>query len=644
MAMSKRSIQFGFPFLLMVVAAAPAMAQQDTTLLMPDKHIDELVVRAEQRKNTFSKHTRIVSTITREQLRVTPVQSIADVLKLAPGVDIRSRGAAGVQADVSVRGGSFDQVMILLNGVNVTDPQTGHHNLNLPVDIASVERIEILQGPGARSFGPNAFSGAINFITTSPSKGQTKVRLVAGDFGYFAVGGETAVQRGDVGIFVSANHQQSDGYMANTDFAINNFYGSFTYGGKRVGKLELSAGVQDKGFGANSFYSVKYPNQYEATRAYFGTARWERDFGAFNLTATGYWRRHFDRFELFRFDPLPFYKNHNYHRTDVYGANLKSSIFSVLGKTLVGGEVREESILSNVLGNPLHKPIKITGTNLHYTNGISRTNISAFIDHSYSIGNLFLSVGAMLNYANDFGASWYWGGDASYLFGNSGFRSYVSANQSYRLPTFTDLFYKSAVHDGNPSLKPERAMTYEVGLKYERSQMFAQAAIYHRVARNSIDIVKLPTDDKTTVRNLTELRTTGVELNATYALGAKLLRSVSGSFTYQLQDKNSSDYISMYVLDYLRYKATLSATVPIYRDLSLSLSGMLQDRAGAYTSRSGEEVAYSPFFTLDAKLMYTRGWFTAFAEASNLLDKHYYDIGNIEQPGRWFKAGVELTF
>jgi iron complex outermembrane receptor protein len=80
-------------------------------------------------------------------------------------MDIRRRGANGVQSDVSFRGSSFEQVLLLINGIRMNDSQTGHNSLNLPVDLGDVERIEVIKGPAARRFGQNAYAGAINIIT-----------------------------------------------------------------------------------------------------------------------------------------------------------------------------------------------------------------------------------------------------------------------------------------------------------------------------------------------------------------------------------------------------------------------------------------------------------------------------------------------
>lgn len=628
--------------LLLIGNYSLAVGQTDSTIIN-EKQLDEVIVKAQQRKNSFSRLTRVVATLSKEDLKNLPVQSIADILNHIAGVDIRSRGPLGVQADISVRGGSFDQVLILLNGVNVTDPQTGHNNLNLPVDISSIQRIEVLQGPGARSFGPNAFSGAINFITTAPGSNQSRASVVAGDFGYLKLTGETAVKRGDFGLYLSANRQQSSGYTTDTDFEINNFYGNFTYENSKIGQIELTTGLQTKDFGAYSFYSAAVPFEYEETKTYINNIRWSKDFRFINLSAMGYWRRNFDMFDLYRYGHPNGYVP-NYHRTDVFGGNVKLSVFSAIGKTMVGTELREEDIISNVLGTPLNTPVKIVGTDKYYTNGTDRLNTSAFVEHSYSYKNLFLSAGLMFNHSNDFGSSWYWGADASYLIGDSGLKAFISANQSYRLPTFTDLYYKSSVHNGNANLRPEKAITYEAGISYDKNRINASAHVYRRVGSNIIDRVRLPEEAVSTMQNLTKLNTKGIEISAGYHFENIFLKQLTANYTYQKQDKNSYEYISFYALDYLKYRLSFSATAEIVKRLTLTVSGNYQDRIGSFTNAQKQEIDFKPFFTADARLSYAIKNFTLFVEATNLFDKAYYDIGNVIQPGRWAKGGIAYTF
>ena len=132
--------------------------------------LSEVVVSAQRAPMLSSQLMRSVQVIPRRDIELSPAHDIGSLLQYVGGVDLRRRGSLGAQADIGIRGGTFDQTLILLNGINMTDPQTGHHNLNLPVDLHSIERIEILRGPAARVFGPNAFSGAVNIITREPGQ------------------------------------------------------------------------------------------------------------------------------------------------------------------------------------------------------------------------------------------------------------------------------------------------------------------------------------------------------------------------------------------------------------------------------------------------------------------------------------------
>jgi vitamin B12 transporter len=134
------------------------------TLQLNTYELGDVIITAGRTPMEVQHVARIVSVITKSEIERAPVQCLNDLIRYVAGVDIRQRGPLGVQADISIRGGTYDQTLILLNGVTVNDPQTGHHNLNLPIDIESIERIEILQGPAAKSFGPNAFSGAVKSL------------------------------------------------------------------------------------------------------------------------------------------------------------------------------------------------------------------------------------------------------------------------------------------------------------------------------------------------------------------------------------------------------------------------------------------------------------------------------------------------
>src|ERR1035437_662256 len=178
----KREVRIGVLLAVYTTVAQPefVFAQTDSTKVSKEYNLDEVEVSAQRTPVAFSQVARIASVISKEEIEAAPVQSIQDLLEYALSVDVRQRGPNGVQADISVRGGSFDQTLILLNGISISDPQTGHHSLNLPVSLQNIQRIEILEVPAARVFGPNAFSVAITIITTPEGPTQLKVDVSAG--------------------------------------------------------------------------------------------------------------------------------------------------------------------------------------------------------------------------------------------------------------------------------------------------------------------------------------------------------------------------------------------------------------------------------------------------------------------------------
>ena len=247
---------------LVAIPCKSKAQQQDTTSVSDSIKMQEVVVTAERTPSLLTQTAKLVSVLSNDELRRRPFSSINESLRAFSSVDVRQRGGLGVQSDISIRGGNYEQTLILLNGINFNDPQTGHFNLNLPIDFNSINRIEILQGSAARSFGPNAMSGVVNFIITPEASNFVKLSATAGDFGFYNTSAILNLKIGKTRNYLSINRSASNGYIKNTDFSSNNIY----YFGKfeiKSGTFEYQAGVNFRDFGANSFYSPKYPNQFE---------------------------------------------------------------------------------------------------------------------------------------------------------------------------------------------------------------------------------------------------------------------------------------------------------------------------------------------------------------------------------------------
>ncbi|MFA8435514.1 MAG: TonB-dependent receptor plug domain-containing protein [Marinifilaceae bacterium] len=638
----------------LIASSEHAFAQTNVIQINKEIDLDEVVISAQRTPVTYSQVARVVTVIEKDEILAAPVQSLQDLLEYALNVDVRQRGNHGVQADVSIRGGSFDQTMILLNGVNVTDPQTGHLSLNLPVDIESIERVEILEGPGARVYGPNAFSGAINFITGTQSKNNLKLSAMGGEDGFYSLSTGATYLTGPLKSYVAVSRKSSDGYIKNTDFEATNLF----YQGQLktdAGDLDLQVGYTEKGFGANSFYTPSFPEQYEENKTTFASLRMTTH-GKVKLTPVVYWRRHQDRFELFRKEAPSWYTNHNYHLTDVYGTNMNASFSWFLGKTSAGVEFRSENIWSNKLGEDLSEPMKVPGeSGVFFTKHHTRTNMSYFLEHNVYLDRFTFTAGIMANWNSDLGRGFefYPGADVSYLLSND-LKWYASVNKSLRMPTFTDLYYVGPTNLGNPNLKPEEATTYESGFKYNRGALRAHASYFRRSGENMIDWVKMNSEDKWESRNITEVKTWGIELssqlNMRNLLGKQFpVKTLNFSYSYLNMDKSSDEYISKYVLDHLKHKLSLNTDHVIWRDLGASWRFSWQDREGSFTwydqtnATYSEERPYDPFWTIDTRLYWQKPKYTIYIETSNLLDEEYYDLGNVAQPGRWIRGGVKLN-
>ena len=638
---------------LLSVPAVTIATEQDTTEIKMEYDLDEIEVSAQRSPALYSQVARIVSVIDRKEIETSPAQSVQDLLEYAAGVDVRQRGAEGVQADVSIRGGTFDQTLILLNGINITDPQTGHHNLNIPVSLSQVERIEILEGTAARVYGPNAFSGAINIVTRQTGSNSVNLQFSAGSFRYFDADLSGSFKTGKLQNSLSLNKKISDGYIENTDFDISNIFYSNQLMAEK-GKMSFQLGFSEKGFGANSFYTPKYPNQYEETKSLISSLKWESN-SKFHLTPVVYWRRHQDRFELFRDNPPSWYTTHNYHLTNTYGGNLNSWVQSKWGKSAFGIEFRSENILSNVLGEEMDSPVKVPGEDAEFTKSKTRNIISGFAEHVYYSDKWTLSAGLLSNYISEsnLGMNFFPGIDVSYDISKS-LKILTSFNTSLRMPTFTDLYYQGPTNIGNPDLKPEKTAALEGGFKLNSGIVHGYWIGFYRKGKDIIDWVKINNTDKWQPQNLTQINSYGTEIqlqfNLKKYLGHHLPNNVSLNYFYNNLEKEDFDFISYYVLDHLKHKFVGSLNQTLLKNFTVDLKVLFQDREGTYTyfesGSWGTEVDYDPFWIFDGKLSYIRKKLELYISVNNIFDLDYVDIGNVEQPGRWTKFGIsyQLNF
>lgn len=607
--------------------------------------LDGVVVTASRTPVEAQKSSRIVTLIPKSDIARAPAQNLNDLLRNIPGVDIRQRGPLGTQADISIRGGTFDQTLILLNGVNVTDPQTGHHNLSLPVDIESIERIEILNGPAAKSYGPNAFSGVVNIITGNNRPNNIRSSLLLGQYGLTRASASMSNTAGKLGQFISICRMASEGYIDNTDFSNTSILYQAGYELKS-GKIDFQSGYSARNFGANSFYSLKYPEQFESVKTDFVSIRY-RNRSAIRIIPVVYLRRNRDRFELKRNDEsVPF----NHHLTTTAGFNLNAWMIHRFGKTSIGADLRNEHILSNVLGNHLSLPVEVRGfENTWYLKSYNRFNTSLYAEQTFSLQRFTGTLGVMAHNNTDYRSfGFYPGIDLSYRLNNH-LRLYSSANKTLRIPTFTDMFYRSPVQQGNPHLKPEEAVTIEAGIGYNSGVFKGDINGFRRKGYNLIDWVKDTSPDSLIWRssNHANIIFTGIEASLTMTPAKEStngrLQSMRVSYSFLQAAAENDEMLSRYALDYLKHQINISVDFRIAGKLYNSTTFTWRDRNGSWQNAGGEIVTYEPFWLSDTRLSWIEKQITVFAEASNIFNSRHYDFGGLIQPGIWIRGGITMN-
>lgn len=618
--------------------------------------LEEVEVTGSRVPLTVSQAARIVTVLDREAIAAAPVQSINDLLKYAVGVDVRQRGDMGVQTDISIRGGTFDQITILLNGINICDPQTGHNAADFPIELSEIERIEVLEGPAGRVYGTSSLVGAINIVTRTAKDSGAEVFADGGSYGYFKGGAMVSHVKNGLSNQVSGSYSRSDGFSRskagnlNADFKYARLFYQGRYENDQV-DVRWHAGFTNKDYGANTFYSTLSDEQFEHVRKYYTAVQAETKGDVYHFKPSVYWNRSDDRFEFYR--GMPEKSPFNYHQTDVYGVNLNNYIQTFLGKTAFGAEFRNEGVRSTSLGEPLNSPVKVPGTDADFTLGLNRTNLSFHLEHNIVLRRFTLSAGviAAKNTGNEMKFRFYPGVDASYQFARD-WKVYASYNTSLRMPTFTELYYSVGGHKADKYLKPEEMQAVEVGVKYLRPGIRGTLSLYRYHGTDMIDWIKdISQGDDAPWQSVNHavINTMGAEASVLVDIRELMqrdafVRSVNVSYSYIDQDKETTPNLqSKYALEYLRHKFVAQANFRIWKLLEMNVSYRWQDRMGNY-QKGNSMVSYEPYSLVDARFTWNASQYKIYVEGNNLLNKTYYDHGNIPQPGIWIRAGASYRF
>ena len=630
--------------------------------------LEEVSVTGSRAPLTKSQAARMVTVLDRADIAQAPVQSINDLLKYAIGVDVRQRGPIGAQTDISIRGGTSEQIILLLNGINICDPQTGHNAMDLPVDLSDIVRIEVIEGPAGRIYGTSSLVGAINIVTDVRGKRkeesgkrydqQLNIHAEGGSYGYLDTGIRYSLSssHNPFSSSFSVNYARSDGYSRskagrlNTDFSGSKGFYQGKYENEAM-RLNWHLGIADKGWGSGTFWaSPKWQadEQYEHTTKLFSAIQGQTRQGPLHLSASLYWNQNRDRYEGYRGQAEKM--KYNYNRTDVYGVSAGAYFDWKAGRTAFGAELRNEDLVSGNLGEPLSQTHHIKGTDRDYTLGVNRTNISGYLEHNILLNQVTVSAGlvAVKNTWSNMNMTIYPGIDISYRPALH-WKLHASYNTSLRMPSFTEMYYKLQGYSADPHLKPEEMRAFELGFNYQSRLYQLHATLWHHHGSNMIDWI-MDTSKGSEAEwqsvNHTTINSIGFEAGTTLTLPSSIFHHPSAihlSYGYIHQDKQQeANLVSQYALEYLRHKLVANAQLQMTKRLSLGVNLRWQDRIGAYTAFDGQTHDYEPYALIDTRLPWAQAKWKAYLEANNLFDTNYHDYGLVEQPGRWLIAGFSI--
>ncbi|MCH8545258.1 MAG: TonB-dependent receptor [Cryomorphaceae bacterium] len=627
------------------------------------------VIGVDENNKHYRESPRQVIVIERADIESSGAQSITEILEYAIGVDVRQRGPMDAQTDISMRGGTFDQTLILIDGVRANDPQTGHHNMNLPIHYRQIERIEIIPGGASRLLGQGAMTGAINIITKKDPGNRGSLESFFGQNGLF--GGRIYQQFGgeNYGFAVNAQHIQHTGFMNNTDFTSSTI--NLT-GYQKGSNHELNAlvGLTSRAFGAQNFYSFAFPEQFEAIRGLQAHVNFRRNIDKNTVfEARAYARQHHDRFELFRegighyqfqnglfisdTDTAPsWYGDHNYHRSRVAGAETTlRKTFAKYHTVSVGVDYRYESILSNALGEPMEDEISVRHhPRGAYTRFADRHNLAAHTEYRFSMHRFTFQGGVLFNENTDFGSAIMPGAEMSYAFSKNNM-IFGGYNRGFRMPTYTDLYYAVGGAQGSIDLQPEYSDQVEVGYRHLGKKYTINSAVFYREGRDLIDWVRFPGDDIVYATNIQALNIYGIETDFRWRFGtAQPVEQMLISYSYQDSPEEDFAFESVYALDFLRNKLNIGLQGLLFGDLRYNARVSWQDRRGEFSNINGELQSYPHIWMSALRLSYERGKGSStaidyYVEASNLFNQQpVFDRGGIVLPGLWVRGGVIVSF
>jgi iron complex outermembrane receptor protein len=615
-----------------------------------EKDLDPITVTASLTPLSASKTGRNILIIKGDLLQKLPVQSVDELIRYIPGVEVQSRGPMGAQSNITIRGGTFQQVLIILDGIRLNDPLTGHFNSYIPISPAEIERIEILKGASSAIYGTEAVGGVVHIITKTFAVKKQKdgykanAQFTAGEYGLFNIqaGGGFHKNKTTVAAGIITNNSNGQTLRGTKGyFNLTTVSASVKQVMGNNWSIAYRFGLDDRDFNAQNFYTSSLSD----TAKEIVKSKWHHFKTEYN------YKKHSFSFDLgFKStkDEFQFNKNLSPNINNskmLQGLGIYNYSVTEQTKITFGTQFIQRSITSNDRG-----------------------------DHTVNNAGLF----ALMN--TKFGQSFYFNpGLRAEWNERSGWQLLPQISANYRTEQFlfranigrtardadfTERFnnyqrnnVSAGSRIGNPDLIAETSINYELGVDYFLSKnLKVSTTWFERFHEDLIDWVRTPYSSmprKTNLipnafynlaSNIAQVNTTGIETDVQYTYMINDNHSLNGGLGFIFMRSRSSDSLpSLYVSNHAREFINFFTNYR-YKFLGINMNGLFKSR-----NTSPAPVGLVPlsrsYFLMNARVdAALKNNITFFVQVDNIFNKSYSDILGSVMPNRWLMGGIRINF
>lgn len=609
-------------FILMAWAVVfpgfPVQADEQVTL-------KEVVVTATKTEKLSQDVTQSVTVVTADEIVKSGATNVAEIISNKAGVMVNEQGPVGALQSVTLRGSTYQQVLVLLDGKRLNSGSAGGYDLSeLPLPLSAIERIEIVRGPSSALYGSDAVGGVVNIITKKPAVPLTTLSGSMGRDGYTSVSLYNTGRENNTYYALSLGKERTHGYRENSD-------SDQKIAGLKIGyDLDKDSSVEGtfdyiaKDLGVPGSVQFSSPVARQQTREAVSGLQYKARIA----NGLDYSYRIYRNQEHIGFQNADF-SEYDTNRSVTSGtemqANWLMSSFSIL---TAGVEGREDSLVNNTAGT--------------HTVTIS----SEYIQDELSFGDSVIVVlGGRNDKYSSFGNKFSPRASARYLQEGSGTILRASTGKSFRAPTLNDLYFQDSFGDhGNPLLRTETSEEHEAGIE----QPFGSGNVIKFTAfkRRVKDLIIWEPDPVIpfayTPMNIGRALITGTETELHFLIS----KQMSGSITYTKMfpvDASTGDRIFSDVSHIPRMEFGGSFSVALDDQTTLSLNGR---RVKNYVQPETEKWDY---YTVDGKIIETivadkKSRLDVFVGAKNMFNRKYETIAGYPMPPQQFYGGLTAQF